>query len=173
MTSPHPTGGAPYLIRDAIREDVPAILGLVRELAEYEREPQAVVATEADFQAALFPQCGESRVYAHVAERAGTVVGMALWFVTFSTWTGRHGIWLEDLYVVPQHRGAGLGRRLVATLAAICDERGYARLDWSVLDWNEPSLAFYRALGASALDEWTQQRLEGAALGRLAAEVRG
>lgn len=172
VSSAHSARGFTYRLRRATPGDTAALLGLVQALADYEREPQAVMATEADFHAALFPSGDEPRVFAHVAEHEGTVVGMALWFLTFSTWTGRHGIWLEDLYVVPDHRGRGLGRRLVAILAAVCADRGYPRLDWSVLDWNQPSLAFYRSLGACAMDEWTQQRLEGVPLGRLAAEGR-
>ena len=92
------------------------------------------------------------------------IVGIALWFVTFSTWTGRHGIWLEDLFVDEAHRGSGYGTALIAALAAVCEERGYTRLEWTVLDWNEPSIRFYRELGAVAMDEWTTQRLSGAAL---------
>jgi GNAT superfamily N-acetyltransferase len=106
-----------------------------------------------------------------VAEVGGEVVGCALWFLNFSTWRGVHGLYLEDLYVQPAHRGAGLGRALLARLAAVCGERGLARLEWSVLDWNEPSIGFYRALGAVAMDEWTVFRLDGeplAALGRTA-----
>ena len=151
-------------IRAATPDDVPAILGLVRDLAAYEREPDAVEATEDHVRAALFPEGGAPTTYAHVAEVDGEVVGMAVWFVTYSTWTGVNGIWLEDLFVQPGHRGSGLGRKLLATLARTCVERGYRRLEWTVLDWNEPSLAFYRSLGAVRLEEWTTHRLSGDAL---------
>ena len=104
---------------------------------------------------------------AHVAEVDGRVVGMAVWYLTFSTWTGVNGIWLEDLFVEPEQRGAGLGRELLATLARTCVDRGYQRLEWWVLDWNEPSIGFYRSLGAVPQDEWTVFRMDGAALASL------
>ncbi len=155
-------------VRPATIDDVPRILELIHELADYEREPDAVEATTADLVAALFPPGATPTAFAHVAEGDGEVVGMALWFVTFSTWTGRNGIWLEDLFVRPAHRGAGLGRDLLAPLARVCAERGWRRLDWAVLDWNEPSIGFYRSLGAIAQDEWTTYRLTGPALTALA-----
>lgn len=157
-------------IRPATIDDVPRIVELVHELAEYEREPDAVEATDADFRAALFPAEGSPTTFAHVAaaEPGGEVVGMAVWFVTFSTWTGRNGIWLEDLFVRPEHRGSGLGRELLATLARTCVERGWRRLDWAVLDWNEPSIGFYRSLGAVPQDDWTTYRLTGDPLTALA-----
>jgi GNAT superfamily N-acetyltransferase len=154
-------------IRAATPDDVPAILGLVRELAVYEREPDAVKATEAHVRSALFPDDGAPTTFAHVADVDGEVVGMAVWYLTYSTWTGVNGIWLEDLFVQPPHRGSGLGRELLSTLARTCVDRGYQRLEWSVLDWNEPSLAFYRSLGAVPLDEWTVHRLSGSALSAL------
>ena len=154
-------------IREATPDDVPAILGLVCDLAAYEREPDAVRATEQDFHAALFPSDGSPTTFAHVAEVDGEVVGMALWYLTFSTWTGVNGIWLEDLFVQPAHRGTGLGRELLATLARTCVERGYQRLEWWVLDWNEPSIGFYKRLGAVPQDEWTTFRLADAALTEL------
>lgn len=161
--------------RPATPADVPVILALIQELAEYEREPGAVVTTEADLHEALFPDDGQARVYCHVAEVPGEgqdegqdeVVGMALWFVNFSTWTGRHGIWLEDLFVRPDHRGGGHGKALLAELAGVCVERGWARLEWTVLDWNQSSIAFYRSLGAGAMADWTSYRLTGDALTRL------
>jgi GNAT superfamily N-acetyltransferase len=107
-------------------------------------------------------------VFAHVVEHEGTVVGFALWFTTYSTWLGRHGLWLEDLFVLPEHRGAGHGKALLAALARICVDNGWGRLEWNVLDWNEPALAFYRAIGAQPLDEWTVHRLSGDALRALA-----
>lgn len=154
-------------IREATPDDVPAILRLVRELAIYEKEPDAVEATEEHFRMALFPVSGTPTTFAHVAEVDGEVVGMAIWYLTFSTWTGVNGIWLEDLFVEPAHRGSGLGRELLATLARTCVERGYQRLEWWVLDWNEPSIGFYRSLGAVPQDEWTVFRMDGQALSDL------
>ena len=155
-------------VRAAELGDVPAILGLVRELAVYEREPDAVAATEADFRAALFPQGNTPTAFAHVAEVDGEIVGMALWYVTFSTWLGRGGIWLEDLFVSPEHRGSGLGKALLATLAGLCAERGYGRLEWWVLRWNTPSIGFYDSLGGVPMDDWLTYRLEGRDLDALA-----
>lgn len=156
------------MIRPATPDDVPDLVRLVRELAVYEKEPEAAQASEQDLREALFPTGGEPAVYADVAEANGRVVGMALWFLTFSTWTGRHGIWLEDLFVEPAHRGSGLGKALLATLARRCVERGYTRLEWTVLDWNAPAIGFYRSIGADPLAAWTSQRLDGAALEELA-----
>lgn len=153
-------------IRAATPDDTPRILELIQALAEYEREPDAVEATLDGLQEAFFGP--NPRVFAHVAEQDGRVVGMAIWFVTFSTWTGVHGIWLEDLFVEPQARGGGYGKALLASLAQVCVERGYRRLEWTVLDWNEPSIAFYRSLGAEPLEEWTTNRLTGDALSALA-----
>jgi GNAT superfamily N-acetyltransferase len=149
-------------IRPAAPADVPVLLALVRELAEYEREPDAVVATEELLTAALFGP--GSVASAHVAESGGEVVGFALWYVTFSTWTGRPGLWLEDLYVRPAARGTGLGKALLQTLAGVCLERGYTRFEWWVLDWNSPAQGFYRSLGAVEQDEWTTWRVDGDAL---------
>ncbi len=154
-------------IRPARPEDVAVIVRLVRELAEYEKALHEVQADESHFREALFPRDREPAAYAHVAEVKGEVVGTAIWFLSFSTWTGTHGIWLEDLYVTPEHRGSGLGLALLRTLAQICAERGYHRLEWWVLDWNTPSIGFYESLGAVAQDEWTRFRLDGAALGAL------
>lgn len=152
------------VLRAATAADVPEILRLVRGLAEYEREPDAVEATEELYRHHLFPAAAPPVAYAEVADLDGRLIGLALWFPTFSTWTGRPGIWLEDLYVEPEHRGAGVGRALFVRLARICAERDYGRLDFSVLRWNSPALGFYAALGAVALDEWQQYRLDGAAL---------
>lgn len=157
-------------VRPATIDDVARIVDLVHDLAAYEREPDAVEATAADFVAVLFPPSATPTVFAHVAEVDGEVVGTAVWFVSFSTWTGRSGIWLEDLFVRPEHRGAGLGRELLVTLARLCVERGWSRLEWWVLDWNEPSIGFYRSLGAAAQDEWTTYRLTGDALTALASD---
>jgi GNAT superfamily N-acetyltransferase len=149
-------------VRPIRPDDVPAVVGLVRELAEYEKAAHEVRLTEAQLAAALF---GDSpHLSGHVAVAGDEVVGMALWFLNFSTWRGTHGIYLEDLYVQPQHRGSGLGRELLRTLAEVCVERGYSRLEWSVLDWNTPSIDFYKAAGAVPMDEWTVFRLTDEAL---------
>jgi GNAT superfamily N-acetyltransferase len=158
-------------VRPIRPDDVPAVVGLVRELAEYEEAPQEARMTEAQLSAALF---GNSpRLFGHVAVAGGDVVGMALWFLTFSTWRGTHGIYLEDLYVRPGNRGSGLGRELLRTLADLCVQRGYGRLEWSVLDWNTPSIEFYRAAGAAPMDEWTVFRLTDDALTAFAGDRRG
>lgn len=157
------------LIREARPADVPRILALVRDLAHYEKEPDAVEATEADFTHALFPTEGAPTAYGHVAEVDGEVVAMAVWFLTFSTWTGQAGIHLEDLYVDPAHRGSGLGTTLLTRLAQVCVERGYRRLEWAVLTWNTPAIEFYDALGAEPMTAWTDYRLDGAALQRVGA----
>ncbi|SFL69084.1 GNAT family N-acetyltransferase [Geodermatophilus ruber] len=155
--------------------DVPVVVGLVRELAEYEKAAHEVRLTEEQLTAALF---GDSpALFGHVAVAdegvaAGEVVGMALWFLNFSTWRGTHGIYLEDLYVQPQHRGSGLGRELLRTLAETCVQRGYSRLEWWVLDWNTPSIEFYKAAGAVPMDEWTVFRLTDEALSEFAADRR-
>ena len=151
-------------------DDVPAVVALVRELAEYEKALHEVRLTEAQLHACLF---GEApALFGHVAEVDGEVVGTALWFLNFSTWRGTHGIHLEDLYVQPAHRGGGLGRELLRTLAELCVQRGYSRLEWSVLDWNTPSIDFYRAAGAVPMDEWTVFRLTDEALSGFAADRR-
>jgi GNAT superfamily N-acetyltransferase len=157
------------VIRPARPGDVAAIHRLARELAEYENSLEQVVASEDDLRRALFGE--QPAVFAHVAVHDGAVAGFALWFLNFSTWTGRHGIYLEDLYVTPQLRGHGYGKALLAELARICVERGYARFEWAVLDWNTPAIGFYRALGAAAMDEWTVQRLAGPALGAVASQA--
>jgi len=161
------TLAAGSVLREARPGDEPGILACIRALAEYEREPDAVENTVEALRETLFGPTPQA--FAHVVEREGVVVGIALWFVTYSTWTGRHGIWLEDLIVLPEHRAAGYGKALIASLAAVCAERGYSRLEWTVLDWNEPALGFYRAIGAEPMDEWTTQRMSGDALTALAA----
>jgi GNAT superfamily N-acetyltransferase len=150
--------------------DVPAVVGLVRELAEYEKALSEVRLSEEQLTDSLFG--GSPALFGHVAERDGVVVGVALWFLNFSTWRGTHGIYLEDLYVQPQHRGSGLGKELLRTLAEVCIDRGYSRLEWSVLDWNTPSIDFYRAAGAVPMDEWTVFRLTDDALTHFAADRR-
>jgi GNAT superfamily N-acetyltransferase len=153
-------------------DDVPAVVDLVRELAEYEKALHEARMTEEQLSAALF---GDSpALFGHVAVADdGAVVGMALWFLNFSTWRGTHGVYLEDLYVQPQHRGSGLGRELLRTLADLCVQRGYDRLEWSVLDWNTPSIEFYESAGAVPMDEWTVFRLTDDALTTFAADRRG
>jgi GNAT superfamily N-acetyltransferase len=155
------------VIRTAKPEDVPAIHAMVRELAEYEKAPDEAKATPGQLHDALFG--ADPKVFAHIAEdEAGEAVGFALWFLNFSTWTGAHGIYLEDLYVRPSARGTGYGKALLAQLARICVERGYTRLEWSVLDWNAPAIAVYRSQGAVPMDEWTVHRLTGDALAKMA-----
>lgn len=154
--------------RVATEADVPEILQLIKDLATYEREPDAVHATEAMLTESLF---GPNRaVYCHVVdhpEQSGRLAGFALWFLNFSTWLGKHGIYLEDLYVRPELRGRGYGQILLKSLAQICIERGYGRLEWWVLDWNEPAIEFYKSLGAVPMDEWTVFRVTGDALHEL------
>jgi GNAT superfamily N-acetyltransferase len=151
------------MIRTATAADVPVIHAMVRDLAEYEKALHEVRLSEAQLSEALFGE--RPAAFAHVAEtESGEVVGFALWFLNFSTWRGVHGIYLEDLYVRPERRGGGFGKALLTELARICVERGYERLEWSVLDWNEPSIAFYRSLGALPQDEWTVFRLTDGAL---------
>jgi GNAT superfamily N-acetyltransferase len=156
---------APAAIRDVEERDVDAVVALVHELADYERATEHCTLTAAQLRAALFGPT--PALFGHVAEVNGAVVGCALWFVNFSTWRGVHGIYLEDLYVQPAHRSAGLGRALLARLAAVCADRGLARLEWAVLNWNTPSIGFYGSLGAVAMDDWTVFRLDGTALATL------
>ncbi len=156
-----------YQVRPVEPHDVPAVVSMVHELADYERAPDECQLTDRQLRAALF--CDQPALFGHVAlDGAGLPAGFALWFLNFSTWRGRHGIYLEDLYVSPPARGAGLGRALLAELATICLQRGYPRLEWWVLDWNSPALGFYRALGAEPMSEWTVLRLTGEPLQRLA-----
>ncbi len=153
-------------IRPARPSEVPLVLDLVRELAEYERLLDEVRATSAAIEAALFGP--DPKVFCDIAEWNGEPAGLALWYYTFSTFQGRHGIYLEDLFVRPAHRGRGLGKALLEHLAARCRSEGLGRLEWSVLDWNEPSIGFYRSLGAEPVGGWTRYRLAGQALDRLA-----
>ena len=154
------------MVREARAGDEPGILRLIHALAVYEREPDAVENTVDDLSRSLFGE--QPRVFAHVVERDEAIVGIAIWFVTYSTWTGRHGVWLEDLYVDESERGRGYGRALMTALARVCVDRGYGRFEWTVLDWNAPSIAFYRSIGALPMDEWTTQRITGDALDALA-----
>jgi GNAT superfamily N-acetyltransferase len=154
------TGASP--VRPARPDDVPVVLSLIRELADYERSLDAVQATEAQLLAVLFAD--PPAAYCHVAESDGEVVGFALWFLNFSTWVGSNGIYLEDLYVHPSARGKGLGRALLMTLVRIAHERGYGRVEWSVLNWNVDAQGFYRSIGAVPMDNWTVWRLDGDAM---------
>ncbi len=158
--APSPAG---VRVRDAVPADTAAIVEMVHELAAYEKAAHRVEASEADLGAALF---GPSpRVWAKVGELStGEVAGMAVYFLSFSTWTGRHGIYLEDLYVRPHARRLGLGRRLMQALAVEALGRGLPRVEWLVLDWNAPAIEFYRSLGAVTMDGWTTFRLSGEAL---------
>jgi GNAT superfamily N-acetyltransferase len=158
-------------IRPATEHEIPVVLAFIRELAQYEHLEHEAVATEEDLRRALFG----SRPYAEVVFACvdGTPVGFALFFHNFSTFLGRPGIYLEDLFVRPEARGRGVGKRLLAWLAATAVERGCGRLEWAVLDWNEPSIGFYHSLGAVPMDEWRTFRLTGAALGLLAETACG
>jgi GNAT superfamily N-acetyltransferase len=153
-------------LRPARRDDIPLILALVAELAEYERLAHEAVATPANFEDALFGPRPAAEVL--VAEVDGQHAGFALFFVSFSTFLGKPGLYLEDLFVRPAFRGNGVGKRLMVELARIALERGYGRFEWSVLDWNAPAIEFYRHLGATPMDGWTVQRVSGDALRALA-----
>ena len=155
------------VLRRARPGDEDGILDCIRRLAAYEKEPNAVRTTADDLRQTLF---GPSpSVFAHVVEKDGQIVAIAIWFLNYSTWIGRNGIYLEDLFVRGSERGCGYGTALLKVLAEVCVERGYGRLEWSVLDWNEPSIGFYRSIGATGMDEWTAQRLSGDALTQFAA----
>ena len=153
-------------LRAAAPADVPEILALIRELADYERLLHEVDATPEGLHAALFGPT--PRVFCDLAEQDGVIAGFALWFYSFSTFRGRHGIYLEDLFVRPAMRGRGIGRALLSGLASRCLREDLARLEWSVLDWNEPALAFYRTLGARGMKDWIPHRVTGEALLTLA-----
>ena len=153
-------------VRPASPADASLIYGFIRGLAEYEKLLHEVEATQADVEAALFGQT--PRAFCDIAEADGTPVGFALWFYNYSTFRGRHGIYLEDLFVVPQARGLGAGKALLRRLAQRCQDEGLARLEWSVLDWNAPSIAFYEKLGAVLQHEWKMCRIDGDALAKLA-----
>jgi GNAT superfamily N-acetyltransferase len=151
-------------------DDLPDVVGMVRELADYEHALDQCTLTVDALRKALFGPA--PALFGHVATLDEAPIGMALWFLNFSTWEGVHGVYLEDLYVRPRHRGHGAGRALLAALAAECREHGYSRLQWQVLDWNTPSIEFYRSLGATGTPEWLGYRLTGDALGTLAGEAR-
>ncbi|MCX5049109.1 MULTISPECIES: GNAT family N-acetyltransferase [unclassified Streptomyces] len=158
------------MIRTATPADIPVIHALIRELADYEKVPHEAKATEAQLHEALFSE--HPAAYAHIAadDTTGDPVGFALWFLNFSTWRGVHGIYLEDLFVRPTARGAGHGKALLTELARICVERGYERLEWAVLNWNTPTIAFYDSLGARPQNEWTVYRLTDDPLTELAGQ---
>ncbi len=160
------------MIRAVVPDDVDEVVAMVHDLAVYEKAADQCHLTAAQLHTALFGD--RPALFGHVAintdgDSDGEVVGFALWFLNFSTWDGVHGVYLEDLYVRPEHRGSGHGKELLAALAAVCTERGYSRMTWWVLDWNAPSIGFYRSLGAEAMDEWTTFRLSGSALTSLGA----
>ncbi|WP_330249964.1 GNAT family N-acetyltransferase [Nocardia sp. NBC_00565] len=159
----------PGQIRRATPADVPALVGLVEDLAEYERAREECTLTAEQLHAALFAPA--PAVFAHVVEDENGVVGCAIWFLNYSTWTGTHGIYLEDLYVKPETRGRGYGKALLAALAAEAAANGYSRVDWSVLTWNTPSIEFYKSIGANPQDEWVGYRLTGEAIDKLAAQA--
>jgi GNAT superfamily N-acetyltransferase len=154
-------------IRDAARSDVPLILKLIGDLAEYERLSHEAVATEADIERELFGPA--PKVFCQIAEWDDKPAGFALWFYTFSTFLGRHGIWLEDLFVEPEMRGHGIGKALLIDLAQRCERENLGRLEWAVLDWNQPSIDFYVSQGATFMDDWRRCRVEGQALSKLGA----
>lgn len=153
-------------VRRAAKGDEALILGFIRDLAEYEKLSHEVVATEAHLDATLF--CEAPRAFALIAEYEGAAVGFALYFFNYSTFLGKHGLYLEDLFVRESARGAGAGKALLAALARIAVENDCGRMEWSVLDWNAPSIAFYKSLGAAPMDEWTVYRLTGPSLTALA-----
>jgi GNAT superfamily N-acetyltransferase len=149
-------------IRSARSEESAVILQLIKDLAEYEKAPDQVEATESDLKATIFGK--EPKVFCDVVEVDGEIAGMAIWFLNYSTWQGKHGIYLEDLFIKPEYRGRGYGKALLVHLAKLCEEKGYGRFQWWVLDWNSPAIEFYRSLGAEAMDEWTVYRVSGKAL---------
>jgi GNAT superfamily N-acetyltransferase len=160
--------GEKIAIRPALAADAPLIRAFIRELAEYERLLDVCDATEAEITATLFS--ANPRAFCDIAEADGEPTGFALWFYNYSTFRAKHGIYLEDLFVRPQFRGRGIGKALLSHLAQRALHDGCARFEWAVLNWNEPSIAFYKALGAKAMTEWTSYRVDGEALERLAAQ---
>ena len=152
-------------IRPAQRQEVGIVLQLIHDLAVYEKAPNEVEATEKELLETIFSS--DPKVFCDLVEVDGEIAGMAIWFLNYSTWQGKHGIYLEDLFVKPEYRGRGYGKLLLKHLAKICDEKGYGRFQWWVLDWNSPAIEFYRSLGAVAMDEWTVYRVSGAPLKEL------
>lgn len=152
-------------IRSARRDETSIILQLIKDLAEYEKAPHEVKAGEQEILETIFAE--NPKVFCDFVEVDGDIAGMAIWFLNYSTWQGKHGIYLEDLYVKLEFRGRGYGKALLQHLANICNERGYGRFQWWVLDWNSPAIEFYRSLGAEAMSEWTVYRVSGDPLRRL------
>ena len=152
-------------IRPARQEEVGIVLQLIHDLAVYEKAPNEVEATERELLETIFTS--DPKVFCDLVEVDGEIAGMAIWFLNYSTWQGKHGIYLEDLFIKPEYRGRGYGKALLKHLAKICDEKGYGRFQWWVLDWNSPAIEFYRSLGAVAMDEWTVYRVSGQALKEL------
>ena len=150
------------IIRPAKSEEVGEVLQLINDLATYEKAPEQVEASKGNLLNTIFAK--EPRVFCDLVEVDGQIAGMAIWFLNYSTWQAKHGIYLEDLFIKPEYRGRGYGKALLKHLAKICDEKGYGRLQWWVLDWNSPAIEFYRSLGAEAMDEWTVYRTSGKAL---------
>ena len=159
-----------FVIRSAEPQDIAVILRLIRALAEYERLLDHAVIDEERITQTFFVE--HPKAYCDIAEVLGEAVGYAIWFYSYSTFTGRHGIYLEDLYVAPEHRGSGIGKAFLENLAERCVREKLTRFEWSVLDWNEPSIGFYRSLGAVPVDGWIRYRLDGQALARIGAENR-
>jgi GNAT superfamily N-acetyltransferase len=157
-----------FQIRDATPADIDAIYDYIHALAEYEKAPEEAVLSKSDLNQSLFGQ--NPHVYCLLSVQADQVTGIAIWHLNYSTWMGKHGIYLEDLFVDPKYRGQGHGKALLIRLAQICVERGYSRFSWWVLDWNKPSIDFYESLGAKAMDEWTVFRVSGDALTKLASQ---
>jgi GNAT superfamily N-acetyltransferase len=152
-------------IRPARRDEVGIVLQLIHDLAVYERAPNEVEATEKELLETIFSS--DPKVFCDLVEVDGEIAGMAIWFLNYSTWQGKHGIYLEDLFIKPEYRGRGYGKALLKHLAKICDDKGYGRFQWWVLDWNSPAIEFYRSLGAVAMDEWTVYRVSGVPLKEL------
>lgn len=152
-------------IRPAQRQEVGIVLQLIHDLAVYEKAPNEVEATEKKLLETIF--ASDPKVFCDLVEVDGEIAGMAIWFLNYSTWQGKHGIYLEDLFIKPEYRGRGYGKALLKHLAKICDDKGYGRFQWWVLDWNSPAIEFYRSLGAVAMDEWTVYRVSGAPLKEL------
>jgi GNAT superfamily N-acetyltransferase len=152
-------------IRPARRDEVGIVLQLIHDLAVYEKAPNEVEATEKELLETIFSS--DPKVFCDLVEVDGEIAGMAIWFLNYSTWQGKHGIYLEDLFIKPEYRGRGYGKALLKHLAKICDDKGYGRFQWWVLDWNSPAIEFYRSLGAVAMDEWTVYRVSGQALKEL------
>ena len=156
-------------IRDAVQADLPKILQFIKDLAEYEKAPNEVVLSISDLERSLFGT--NPQVYCLIAELENEVTGFAVWHLNYSTWLGKHGIYLEDLYVDPKYRGQGHGKALLRKLAQICVERGYKRLQWWVLDWNQSAIDFYKSIGAEPMDQWTVFRVSGSSLEKLATDA--